>query len=375
MAAVVAVVAALAGAPVAAHDRGGPAAPRVGVLIADHGEPPEYNADTYWSFREFFSHLIEMGFIPSWLTLVNGGTVLQDRGCHGCEQPRRDPELIDAWLRPHDGPAVFVPASDSLPAHYVALGGPGLREPDIYEHVGLIARHEWQLMGGRSPNYDQKLPKKRAVTRQLRSRFGADLPVRVGYGIDPRLGGAHQGLPEAVAALVNRDRVDTIVVAYHGVGFSDIMQTHMIRQRVSELVAQLDPGVKLVFADPMGVIDAYVRSVAADLFKRTRTAILRAVDRPGRTEVFQVYGDGGEGDDDPDEGASGSSPASDQPGGALWAQCDPCDRWFYVPFGTAEQMARSACPLCGAGAASFEVRLETSSFPVNVDDGRHRSVP
>lgn len=198
-------------------------------------------------------------------------------------------------------------------------------------------------MGGRSPNYDQKLPKKQAVTRRLRRRYGSDLPVRTGYGIDPRLGGAHQGLAEAVAALVNRDRVDTIVVAYHGVGFSDIMQTHMVRARVAELVAALDPSVKLVFAEPMGVTDAYVDGVvahikrevaalpsdaavavhlsehglptttcgeydcgadayhdfAAELFARTRAAILAKVHRQGPFGVFQVYGDSGEGDDDP----------------------------------------------------------------------------
>lgn len=344
--AAVALVAAL-GVPAAAHP-GRPSegtTPRVGVLVADHGEPPEYNADTYYSFREFFAHLIEMGFIPRWVTLLDAGTVLHDRLCPACDAPRADPELIDAWLRPHQRPAMFVPSSDRLPAHYVTATGPGLGEPDIYEHVGLMARLEWEQMGGRSPNYDQKLPKKAAVIRRLRDAYGQDLSVRVGYGIDPRLGGGHQGLPQAVAALVNRDRVDTIVVAYHGVGFSDIMQTHMIRARVEDLVAALDPSVKLVFADPVGVSPAYVDGVvahvqrevaklpehaavavhlsehglstttcgeydcgadayhafAAELFARTRTAILAAVNRPGRLDVFQVYGDGGEGDADPDD--------------------------------------------------------------------------
>jgi hypothetical protein len=131
---------------------------RVGLLIADHGEPPEYNELTYWSFRRFFEHLMEMGIVSSRLRALDAGTVLQDPACHACAEPRLNGERVDAWLRVHPGPAVFVPGSDRVGPHYLLPGGPGLGEPDVFEHVGLEARHEWQLMGGRSPNYDQKLP-------------------------------------------------------------------------------------------------------------------------------------------------------------------------------------------------------------------------
>lgn len=135
---------------------------KVGLLVVDHGEPPEYNQFTYWSFREFFNHLIEMGLIPAWVKSIDNGTVVHDRDCYACET-QETPRFIDAWLQPHDGPAMYVPASDSIPAHHALPGGPGLGEPDIFEHVGLGAWHEWELMGGRSPNYDQKLAKKSAL--------------------------------------------------------------------------------------------------------------------------------------------------------------------------------------------------------------------
>src|SRR3990170_9031960 len=144
----------------------GAAAPRrgddgkLGLLIVDHGEPPEYNELTYWSFRKFFDHLIEMGLVPGWLRLLDEGTVLQDASCYGCPEASAEPKLIDAWLHPHEGPAVYHPASDSLPPYYAVPGGPGAGEPDIFEHVGLGAWHEWNLMGGTSPNFEQKLPKK-----------------------------------------------------------------------------------------------------------------------------------------------------------------------------------------------------------------------
>ncbi|HEX7165593.1 MAG TPA: hypothetical protein VF230_01300 [Acidimicrobiales bacterium] len=318
---------------------------KVGVLLADHGEPPEYNEWTYESFREFFSHLIAMGVIPSWLSSLETGTILYDADCPACGEARAAPRLIDAWLRPHDGPAVFVPASDSLPAHYVIPGGPGFREPDIYEHVGLSAWHEWQRMGGRSPNYDEKLVKKQHVLRRLQHAYGDSLAVGVGYGIDPRIGGGRQGVREALDALVNRDRVESLVVVYHGVGFSDIMQTHHLRHQIADHLDSLGRGdMPIRYADPIGVTAHYVTAIvekvkaevallpdhtsvavhlsghglsttmcgeydcgadayhryAADLFARVKPALEAAIDRPGRTGVFHVYGDSGEGDADPE---------------------------------------------------------------------------
>jgi hypothetical protein len=320
-----------------------PGGDRIGLLIADHGEPPEYNELTYWSFRKFFEHLMGMGLVPGWLRALDSGTVLQDPGCYACAEPRLDGDRIDAWLRPQPGPGLYVPGSERLEAHYVMPGGPGLGEPDIFEHVGLGTWHEWQLMGGRSPNYEQKLVRKRAVIRRLRARYGPELPIRIGYGIDPRIAGGRQGIREAVAALVRRDRVSRIVMAYHGVGFSDLMQTHMLRHEAEAVARELDPSVELTYAEPMGASDMYVRSVVAKvrrelrglaaaapvaihlsghglptgkcgdydcggdayhdfsraLFERTRRAIERGIRRSGRLGVFHVYGDGAADADDP----------------------------------------------------------------------------
>ena len=70
----------------------------------DQGEPTEYNELTYESFPELFNHLIEMGLIPSWLKLLEAGTITVDTRCPFCDEPSTDPKLMDAWLRPHDGP-------------------------------------------------------------------------------------------------------------------------------------------------------------------------------------------------------------------------------------------------------------------------------
>jgi hypothetical protein len=317
---------------------------RVGVLVMDHGEPPVYNQDTYWSFRAFIDHLMEMEVIPSWLRALDLGTVLQDTGCYACPEPRTGAKLMDAWLRPYNGPAIFVPpTSDSLPAHHVRPGGPGLGEPDIFEHAGLQIWDEWRRMGGRSPNYDEKLAKKRALIGKLKRMYG-DIPIRVGYGIDPRIGGGRQGIPQAVQALVNRDRVDSIVAVYHGVGFSDIMQTHMLRHEVHATIEELGANVAVRWAKPMGSSGHYTTAIvekvrrevatlpddaavavhlsghglstttcggydcgkdayhayAKGLFARISKAVRAGVKHTGRFGVFSVYADGSEGDSDPD---------------------------------------------------------------------------
>lgn len=60
---------------------------RVGLLLADHGEPPEYNEDTYYSFRDFVDGLMEAGVIPSWLRYVDAGTIVWDANCPAARTP------------------------------------------------------------------------------------------------------------------------------------------------------------------------------------------------------------------------------------------------------------------------------------------------
>lgn len=324
---------------------GGSANGRLGLLIADHGEPPVYNSATYESFREFIDHLMEMGVIPPWLRTVDGGTILQDRDCYGCDEPSSAPALIDAWLTPHSGPGAWVASpSEDIASHYLMPAGPGQGEPDIFEHAGLQVWHEWELMGGRSPNYAQKLRKKRHAIRRLRQHYGDRLPIAVGYGIDPRIRGGHQDLHTAVHELLD-ERVKRIAVVYHGVGFSDLMQTHMIRHEIEHSLAAHGIELPIAYGKPLGSTRAYRRAVIAKalreldrlpakapvaihlsghglptsecgdydcgadayhrysrrLFERTSRELRAAIERPGKTGVFHLYADGATDDDDPED--------------------------------------------------------------------------
>lgn len=53
----------------------------------------------------------------------------------------------------------------------------------------------------------------------------------------------------------------------------------------------------------------------------------------------------------------------------MWAQCSPCNRWFYVPFSTGEEMAAAQCPVCASAPDSFEVRTGATQFHVDLSAG------
>ena len=72
---------------------------KVGVILMDHGEPPIYDEHTYYSFRNFATCLIEMGFIPRFVLKFDRGTILQNRNEIYAAEPSPNPELIDAKLR------------------------------------------------------------------------------------------------------------------------------------------------------------------------------------------------------------------------------------------------------------------------------------
>ena len=283
--------------------------------------------------------------IPSWLRYLDTGTIVWDANCPRCPDQHPDPRLIDAWLRPHAGPATFVPESSTVAAHYVIPGGPGHGEPDIFEHAGLQTWGEYRQMGGRSPNYDEKLPRTEALLAHIRTRYGNRLAVRIGAMIDLRIGGGRQGIEQAVEALVRRDRVDPIVVAYLGVGFSDIMQTHHLRHHLHQTLESLGvPDLPVRYAKPLGTTDAYVEGIvervrtelaavpagepvavhlsghglstttcgdydcgadayhqsSADLFARTSKAVRSGITRAGPWDVFHLYGEGADPESDPD---------------------------------------------------------------------------
>ena len=247
---------------------------KVGVILLDHGEPPEYNEHTYYSFRDFSTSLIEMGFIPKFVLRFDRGTILQDQNEFYAARRSPSPELIDAWLHPYEGPSTFIPEAKRLRitwsgiypkgtrAHYLARkAGPGYHEPDFYEMYGFEIYDRWRCMGGLSPFYGQTQPQKWEVAKRLKERYGDEVVVRYAYGIDPFPQIEKQTPQVVVRELVQDEGVTHLAVAEHFSVISDVMSTFHTRRHVEHSLHQLGAQIPIAYADQLGERDAFNEGV------------------------------------------------------------------------------------------------------------------
>jgi hypothetical protein len=315
---------------------------RIGVILLDHGEPPEYNEHTYYSFRNFAHSLVEMGMIPEVALRAKRGTILMDRNGIFAPEPTPNPDLIDAWLKPYDVSARFVTARKKIlgiipaprEAHYILKGaGRGKDESDFYQFYGFEVYRRWLMMNNHSPFYEQTQPQKEEVRRRLEEKYGEQIQVRFAYGIDPfpdkEPRSAHRVAGELVEA-----GCDGVAVAEHFHVISDSMSKYHCRRHVQDGVRHAGADVPVVFAEQIGghpeldrglalkveeelaamepgddvaiflsnhgfpttklgkydaASDCYHENVGM-LFESAKNAILETVEWSGRLEVVQVFG-------------------------------------------------------------------------------------
>ena len=81
---------------------------KIGVILLDSCELSEYNEHISYSFRNFAQNLIMIGILPKVILRDKRRTILMDRNDIFVTKPYPTPDLIDAWLRFHPGPAKFV---------------------------------------------------------------------------------------------------------------------------------------------------------------------------------------------------------------------------------------------------------------------------
>ena len=242
---------------------------KIGVILMDHGEPPVYNEHTYYSFRDFATCLIEMGFIPRFVLRFDKGTILQDKNNLYASKPSPKPELIDAKLQSYNSPAKYVAEAKRLritldgiypkgtKAHYLAKKtGPGYGEPDFYENYGFEIHHRWQMMGGQSPFYSQTQPQKEEVARKLKKKYGDEILVRYAYGIDPFPQKAVR-TPHRVVNELIREGITHLAVVEHFSVISDSMSTHHTRKHVIHAVETSGENIPIEFADQLGAREVF----------------------------------------------------------------------------------------------------------------------
>jgi protoheme ferro-lyase len=247
---------------------------KIGILLLDHGEPPEYNEHTYYSFRNFATSLIDMGFIPKIVLKFDRGTILQQNNKIYAEKPSPNPALIDAWLHPYKRFTYYIPEAKRLritrfgiyrkgtKSHYLARKtGPGYGEPDFYEMYGFEIYERWLSMGGRSPFYDQTQPQKEEVTRRLQKEYGNKVVVKCAYGIDPFPHIKNQTPKAIIREFVKENKISHLVVSEHFSVTTDSMSTFHLRKHVEHALHEMGAHIPLIYADQLGGTDAFNRGI------------------------------------------------------------------------------------------------------------------
>ena len=247
---------------------------KIGVVLLDHGEPPEYNEHTYYSFKNFATSLIDMGFIPKIVLRFDRGTILQDKNDIYAEKPSSNSALIDAQLHPYKGFAYFIPKAKRLritrfgiyrkgtKPHYLARKtGSGYGEPDFYEMYGFEIYDRWLSMGGRSPFYNQTQPQKEEVARRLKKEFGNKVVARFAYGIDPFPQWKNQTPEAVVKELIIKNKITHLVVSEHFSVTTDSMSTFHLRKHVEHALHEMGVSIPVVYADQLGGTDVFNKGV------------------------------------------------------------------------------------------------------------------
>lgn len=247
---------------------------KIGILLLDLGEPPEYDEYTYYSFRDYAKTLVDIGLISREFLEEDRGTVLMDRESLHLDNGTNGSEYLDAWLNPVNGhgtkprkkPAVSSIIRGSTEGQrYLRNKGPGRGEPDFYEMYGFDVCQKWQMMGGRSPFFDQSMSIKDEVRDGLETRYGKKISVRMAYGMDPFPSQEKQTVDAVIKDFVEKDKITHLLVAEHLNVFTDVTSDLYLRKKIEDSLREVKSKIPVSYANQLGENDSFAMGVAAKI--------------------------------------------------------------------------------------------------------------
>jgi hypothetical protein len=251
----------------------------IGIMLLDLGEPPEYDENTYYSFRDYAKTLVDAGLVGKEFLEEDRGTVLMDRASLNLDNGSNGSEYLDAWLKPVVGkgsatrkkPPVSGMIRESTEGQrFLRKKGRGKGEPDFYEMYGFDVCRKWQMMGGRSPNFDQSMSIKNEVKDHLEMKYGEKVSVRMAYGMDPVPGEDNQTVAAVIKDFVQKDKITHLIVAEHFNVFTDVTSDLYLRKKISESLKEAKSKIPVSYTNQLGENDSFAMGVAV-LLRRYRT--------------------------------------------------------------------------------------------------------
>ncbi|MCK5292472.1 MAG: ferrochelatase [Thermoplasmata archaeon] len=246
----------------------------IGILLLDLGEPPEYDEYTYYSFRDYAKTLVDIGLISKEFLEEDRGTVLMDRESLNLDNGTNGSEYLDAWLKPVKGsgakprkkPAVSgIIRGSTEGQRYLRNKGRGRGEPDFYEMYGFDVCQKWQMMGGRSPFFDQSMSIKDEVRDGLETSYGKKISVRMAYGMDPVPSKQKQTVDAVIKDFVEKDKIAHLLVAEHFNVFTDVTSDLYLRKKIEDSLKEVKSKIPVSYTNQLGENDSFAMGVAAKI--------------------------------------------------------------------------------------------------------------
>ena len=255
---------------------------KIGVLLIGIGEPEKYDADMYVGWKNFLNNYMESGmkmmkmpFISSItekaFTVMDSGTLLVDRKDIFATEPKKDPDLMDAWGNSYTGKDYkwiskpFTAIFGSMPmvgemmpqfSYYLAPDGPGKGEPDLWEYINLGMYDMYQKMDNHNPGEERELKILDEIEAKLKENYGDRIVIARGFGA------ARPGFPDfriAAERLVREENVKNLILAEVYIVFSEFEHP---AGEIPEYLEERGLNVNIIVSGQIGGTDAYNRGVA-----------------------------------------------------------------------------------------------------------------
>jgi protoheme ferro-lyase len=247
---------------------------KIGIMLLDLGEPPEYDEFTYYSFRDYAKTLVDVGLVNRKFLEEDRGTILMDKKSLNLENGADGSQLVDAWLNPISGksskarrkpPVSHIIRESTEGQRYLRKEGRGRGEPDFYEMYGFDVCQKWQMMGGRSPFFDQSMFIKDEVKDSLETKFGKKISVRMAYGMDPVPGKKRQTVDAEIKDFLKKDKITHLLVAEHFNVFTDVTSDLYLRKKIENSLKDAKSKIPVSYTNQLGENDSFAMGVAAKI--------------------------------------------------------------------------------------------------------------
>jgi hypothetical protein len=130
---------------------------------------------------------------------------------------------------------------------------------------GFDVCQKWQMMGGRSPFFDQSMYIKNEVKDHLETKYRKKISVRMAYGMDPNPNEEKQTVDAVIREFIKKDEITHLLVAEHFNVFTDVTSDLYLRKKIEGSLRGAKSKIPVSYTNQLGENDSFAMGVAAKI--------------------------------------------------------------------------------------------------------------